>query len=875
MTTDSSNGPKLSLINTGPVYPCVLKQTSEGTYLQAVDLKNSNLSDLIANSMAEVKASEQLMLRERTFAQRVSDQGQDASTKDWASQGSPRDPSVDGGQTIDLLRILQLMQGRMWLAVVAMLILGGIGGAVGFKLGQQTFSSVGMIRVMASVPKILFSVDEKDVLPMFDSFVDSQVALINSQRTIDLAMQDPAWQALGRGTSDRAAESFSQHVAISHAGEIIRIEATDPDPKAAMTEVSTLIGAYRKIYEDQDAQSDERRIELLQSRKTTLSADLANKRQQILDIAKAYGSDDLGKLYDFKQEQVNRLDEAIADKQMLLSSTARSPASSTTRPAIAPLSVDELAASDPTLANLLSEESTYKRELLGFKAQNLLRNHPQVAEARALLDDTEGNVQARVDQLQKERSAGVFIEPGKAQTEDEARVQEEIASLQDLRSNVHSDLVTLGQQKLQIDELKTEAQEVQNDRDETQRRIDQLTLESSISGRIVEISDGDRPFAPVKDTRKTYCAALGMGGGMLGFGMVFAMALLDRRLRSPGHAQGGKVSSPMLGLLPQLPEDLSDHDQMLTAARCVGEIRALLQISGRTTGHRVLAITSPDAGAGKTSLTLALGASYASSCLRTVVVDCDLVAGGLTRRAKAVSRLKLGQVLQQQGIVTAKQVLQAVARCGPEARRLGEILLEEGLVTEESLARALELQQSETMGILDALRGEPLENCVSTTEIEGLHILPVGNATARDVSRLYPDALHRLTDRLQAEFDVVLIDTGPILGSVEASLLAGIVDGVVMVVCKGGSRPLLERAHSQLLTLGARIAGVIFNGADRRDVATHARSSSIRSVAPESVSDTADLINDLSRAPSHFGPLTSAVVSFAPFSDRKSRIGDN
>lgn len=634
-------------------------------------------------------------------------------------------------QNLELKRLLQAMRGRYRLAVTLLLVGATIGSLAGFKLGKRLYASNGLIRVMAVVPKVLFSVDDKGTLPMFDSFVESQVALLCSQRVMDLAMQDPAWQSLGRGTSDRAAEEFAQHLSVTHDGEIIRVQMPDPDPKAAMTEVSTLINAYRKIYNDQDAESDERRIEILQSRKTTLSADLANKRQQILDIAKAYGSDDLKSLYDFKQSQVNKLDDAIAEKQMLLSSTARK--SGTTRPSQARASVYELTASSPALVELLHEQRGYERQLEGFKAQKLMPDHPQVLQVQSLLDATNKDIEELVERLQAERASGSTVVTGSGSVVDEQTIDEEVKSLQGLRDNMHSDLMTLGQQMLQIEELRTEATEVLSDRDETQHRIDQLTLEATVSGRIDEISDGDRPLMPFKDTRPAFSAAGGFAGGMLGFAIVVAAAFMDRRLRSPDQAAGGRLDAPMLGLLPRLPEGLDDAEQVGKAAHCVGEIRALLQIWGRANRHRVFAVTSPDPGAGKTSLTLALGASYATSGLRTLVVDCDLIGNGLTRRSNAIVNRKLGQILRHEGLVTEAQLSKALEYAAQRKQLVGEALLEQGDITPEQLDLALRLQEQEPVGILDAIRGEELGQCIAESGIHNLKILPVGAATSRDI----------------------------------------------------------------------------------------------------------------------------------------------
>ena len=65
----------------------------------------------------------------------------------------------------------------------------------------------------------------------------------------------------------------------------------------------------------------------------------------------------------------------------------------------------------------------------------------------------------------------------------------------------------------------------------------------------------------------------------------------------------------LLGILPNLPDRLSDPEQAAIAAHCVHQIRTMLQINGGVEGgeRRVFAVTSASPGDGKTSLTLALG----------------------------------------------------------------------------------------------------------------------------------------------------------------------------------------------------------------------------------------------------------------------------
>ncbi len=79
-------------------------------------------------------------------------------------------------------------------------------------------------------------------------------------------------------------------------------------------------------------------------------------------------------------------------------------------------------------------------------------------------------------------------------------------------------------------------------------------------------------------------------------------------------------------------------------------------------------------------------------------------------------------------------------------------------------------------------------------------------------------------------FDVILIDSGPILGSIEATPACAAADGVVLTVSRGQQRPLVEKAMQHLRSIGAKFAGVVFNRAQARDFERSVSGMSLRSV---------------------------------------------
>src|SRR5437764_8946226 len=173
------------------------------------------------------------------------------------------------------------------------------------------------------------------------------------------------------------------------------------------------------------------------------------------------------------------------------------------------------------------------------------------------------------------------------------------------------------------------------------------------------------------------------------------VGLMDRRYRYSDEPGVDVSGITLLGILPNLPDRLSYPEQAAIAAHCVHQIRTMLQINGGPEERRVVAITSASPGDGKTSLTLALGLSYAACGTRTLLIDCDLIGAGLTAR----------------------------------------------------------MNVSAAEGVLEAIANRNLLNYVRTTDIADVALLPVGSAGNLHASTLSPAALRRLIEEAEKHFE--------------------------------------------------------------------------------------------------------------------------
>jgi Mrp family chromosome partitioning ATPase len=274
-----------------------------------------------------------------------------------------------------------------------------------------------------------------------------------------------------------------------------------------------------------------------------------------------------------------------------------------------------------------------------------------------------------------------------------------------------------------------------------------------------------------------------------------------------------------------------------------------------------MAVTSPAPGDGKTSLVTSLGLSYAATGARTLLIDSDLIGAGLTTRVNSIVRRKVGAILLREKLISEKQLTEALDLAQRQGKRLGEVLTALGWVKEGDLERALSIQKESSLGLLDVLDGEPLSDCLINGWAPNLSVLPMGNVGANHAGQISLRAVRRIIAEARANFDVVLVDTGPILGSLEACILAAAVDEVIVTVARGQQRPLVEKTFSRLREIGAKIAGIVFNRAASDDLERGGYSGSATSQRYHSPG-FAEEVNGTARM-RRLGPVAWAVAGDA------------
>jgi capsular exopolysaccharide synthesis family protein len=121
-------------------------------------------------------------------------------------------------------------------------------------------------------------------------------------------------------------------------------------------------------------------------------------------------------------------------------------------------------------------------------------------------------------------------------------------------------------------------------------------------------------------------------------------------------------------------------------------------------------------------------------------------------------------------------------------------------------------------GLSNYLTGDvPLEEVVVQTQVDNLYLLPSGIMPADCASLLNSQKFTDLIADMKSRFDLVLIDSPPILGVSDASVLSAEADMTLIVVQhRKIPRHILGRVKQSIEQVGGTIVGVVLNRVDIR-----------------------------------------------------------
>ena len=312
---------------------------------------------------------------------------------------------------------------------------------------------------------------------------------------------------------------------------------------------------------------------------------------------------------------------------------------------------------------------------------------------------------------------------------------------------------------------------------------EQLRAELARGGYTWQIVEAPERVKEVGPNRTRTLALGGVAGLFLGGVAAFAREALDGAVHT-SEDLSKQIALPLLGMLPThalqqsttpsryLPAVQSGSAiastptleiiQSLAFREAVDLIYKNIQFISATSQLKSLAITSALPGEGKSTLTLALALTAARLGQKVLVIDGDL--------RRPTLHEKLGLLWDAQGLSTF------------------------------------------LTGKVDVLTSYPL-----TWLNQNIDVLPAGLEPADPVQLIGSHQMQQLMQNYERDYDLVLVDTPPVIGTVDALQLASYCSGAVIVAqLERASQAELNQARNLLARLN--VLGIVANGARKRSL---------------------------------------------------------
>ncbi|AYZ63909.1 polysaccharide biosynthesis tyrosine autokinase [Burkholderia multivorans] len=304
-------------------------------------------------------------------------------------------------------------------------------------------------------------------------------------------------------------------------------------------------------------------------------------------------------------------------------------------------------------------------------------------------------------------------------------------------------------------------------------RVQELSVQKAGTGGNIHLIDSAlRPGDPVKPKKVLILSAAVFLGLILGTGIVFLRRNMFQGIEDPDRVER-MFNLPLYGLVPESAEQVrldAQAEKSGSRARAVlaslrpkdpsveslRSLRTAMQFALMDAKNRVIVLTGPTPGIGKSFLAVNLAVLLAHSGKRVLLVDADMRRGLLDRYFGLTPQPGLSELLSDQS---------------------------------------------------------PLEDAIRETPVPGLSFIGAGTRPPNPSELLMSARLPQYLEGLGKRYDVVLVDSPPVLAVTDATIF-GRMAGSTFLVLRSGMHTEGEigDAIKRLRTAGVDLQGGIFNG---------------------------------------------------------------
>ncbi|MBY6263735.1 protein tyrosine kinase [Azospirillum sp. 412522] len=574
--------------------------------------------------------------------------------------------------------------------------------------------------------------------------------------------------------SARLTEAFQKNLRISPGvqSRAIRITVEAKDPQLAARAANAVADAYLALQVEAKRKATQNASEWLQSRLDELRQDMTTTGRAAVEAMRSETGLVKGRDAPLVNEEMSALNAQLAEARTAQANAqARLRQLQTVRPGNPESLTGADIGGDPLITGLRQRQAVLNAQLAELRAQYGDR-HPALNRPTAELRELNATLATEVDRVVRSLRGEV--------EQQVAKIQDLSRRLEGLRSESFDTL----QADVKLRDLQRQADASDDNyrRAVTRLKETQVLQALEMTPDVRVVSAAAVPGGPVGPGKAVLAGLAAVVCGAIATGVALVRTMGQRGVYS-SHQVEAVLGLPAVGIVPLLGRAKrsarrrggadADRDPYSDTgggdfAEAVWRLCARLHLvrtgaePATVKGGEVVMLTSSVAGEGKTTLAVALSAFLADTGRRVVIVDCD------TRRP-AVHRLLGGS--------------------------------------------------RPPKGLTDLLEGDAtLDQVVHVDDRRRVAVIAAGRPVDRPQILLGSKAMLSLLVELSERYDVVVLDTPPVLSVSDALILAPLADRVLYVVRWARTASSLSSAGiKQVRQVGGRIGGAVLSMVNARE----------------------------------------------------------
>ncbi|MCA9079202.1 MAG: polysaccharide biosynthesis tyrosine autokinase [Planctomycetaceae bacterium] len=680
----------------------------------------------------------------------------------------------------------RMLWGRKWLLLFCAAVGAGIGYLQFTKVPEQFSSSA---RIMVERERPLMPVEGMSEIKIQDP-IDTHLELIRTAVILEGAVKEleplaETVPALARSGSPASviAGRLRAHRS-STQSSIIDISYTSFDRDECQVVLKAVMASYKAYLGESQQDLSERMVELVSKAEGELRDELAQKElnyQKFRDTTSLLWSGEEG--HNIHQQRMARVEsdraEIIIQQTQIkaeLDAIESAQQRGTSREVLM-LVADQIntRGGSPAAAAVSTTQQTLTGQLLPLLLEEALlmekvgAGHPDVRQIRKKIEVTE--------QLLKQQAGGDGSAPLDLlalyvqSLQEELRITDQkISELNRLFIEEREAGRLLGSEENRNRVMLEDIQRTKDLYDEILDKLGQINLVKSNNNFTVRpVAEPGKGYL-IGPNRERYLSMGSLGGLFVGVFLSFLLELTDRSFRSPSEI-AQMLRAPVVGHIPRIDSERGSkivkdktidstvatyHRPKSRVAEAYRGVRTSLLFNLKGQNHKVVQITSPDPSDGKSTLSANVATAMALSGKKTLLIDVDL---------RKPRQHKIFGVSRDHGV----------------------------------------------SGVLQDL--EELPDAIQPTKVDNLSILTAGPRVDHPGELLLSPRFEELLALVREQYDFIVVDSPPVLAVTDATSVAPLVDGVLVVFrISKRSRPHAMQACESLEMTGGNLLGVVVNG---------------------------------------------------------------